>query len=601
MGERWRIAQGSIVVTLAIAAAIWSQVEFPRIMAWIIGYALWVGISFIAFSGRFLFHWRDRYQTPIIINLINAGRGIWICSSAFVNWQAFANGGQFFWTLTTLWSITMAGGMIFMTVANDYFVHGILISAILFTAAIHQWPVCLSTMMFLLMAMKALREARQTRMNEVQLREKLTYQARIDSLTGLLNRVGLREQFDRLPPGPLGALFVDLDRFKAVNDRLGHAAGDELLGQVSQRLSQMFQTRPHILARLGGDEFYIVLSACPLRDLLAIADRILQILEQPFKLAAGQAYISASIGTASTEENRIDLEQLIRESDEAMYRAKQAGRRRVVYYDESLRQDALQRLDLEGHLRQAVAEAQIIAWGQPIIDYQQSRIANVELLARWQLNQQPISPELFIGVAANIGLTQEIAKIMVNQARDCLQQWQGLPSLQDTCVTINIESQDLVDGLIVDYLENLVFEAQIDPAKLILEITERGLIEAESKARFQIDRLHHLGVRVAIDDFGAGYSSLKSVMMLPVDLLKFDRSLVAAATQDQRMKNVLGAMVEMADSFKIVVIGEGIETVEDIDVMQHLNIQLLQGYYCAKPMPLKNFPHFARDYSPHPS
>lgn len=117
-------------------------------MVWIVGYALWVGISFIAFSGRFLFHWRDRYQTPIIINIINAGRGVWICSSAFVNWQAFADGGQFFWTLTTLWSITMAGGMIFMTVANDYFVQSILITAIILTAAVHQWPVCLSTIIF---------------------------------------------------------------------------------------------------------------------------------------------------------------------------------------------------------------------------------------------------------------------------------------------------------------------------------------------------------------------------------------------------------------------------------------------------------------------
>lgn len=187
---------------------------------------------------------------------------------------------------------------------------------------------------------------------------------------------------------------------------------------------------------------------------------------------------------------------------------------------------------------------------------------------------------------------------MVNQAQKSLEKWKKIPALKETCITVNVESQDLVEGLVVDYLENLVFTEQIDPAKLILEITERGLIEAESKARFQIDRLHTLGVRVAIDDFGAGYSSLRSVMTLPVDLLKFDRSLVAGATQDQRMQNVLSAMVEMASSFKITVIGEGIEKPEDIEVMKQLKVHLLQGFYCANPMPLKEVSNFAKEFLP---
>lgn len=598
MGERWRIVSGSTAVTVAIAAAIWSQVDTKLIVAWICGYAFWVGATFIAYSGRCLFHWRDRYQTPILINVINAGRGIWICGSAFANWQTFAQGGQFFWTLTTLWAITMAGNMIFMTVANDYFVQATLASAIILTAATHQWPICVGTAIFLAMAIKALDAARQIRINEVQMRAKLTYQACSDSLTGLLNRVGLAEQFSALPSGSIAAMFVDLDRFKEVNDRLGHTVGDELLAQVGQRVLEVVTNRSHLLARLGGDEFFLVLPDCSLRDLLAIADTILQTLEQPFTLSAGQAYISASIGTASASGSDTDLEQLIKDADQAMYRAKQAGRRRVIYYDESLRQDTQERLGLESHLRQAVAERKIMAWGQPILDYQTGTIAKVELLARWQLDQKPIPPDLFINIAANIGLTSDIAKLMVSQAQSCLQQWQSLPSLKKTCITVNIESQDLVEGLIVDDLENLVFTEQIDPAKLILEITERGMIEAESKARFQIDRLHTLGVRVAIDDFGAGYSSLRSVIALPVDLLKFDRFLVAAAAKDQRMKNVLSAMVEMADSFKILVIGEGIEKAEDIAVMKQLNIKLLQGFYCARPMPLDDFPHFAREYSP---
>lgn len=596
MSECWRLLQGSVVVTITIATAVWSQVD-PNLMSiWILGYALWVVGSCLVCCGILLPHWRDQYQTPIILKFIYMGRGIWICASALVNWEAFATGGAFFWTLATLWSITMAGSMIFMTVANNYFIQGILGTAILLTAAIHQWAACVSTLAFLVMATQALDAARQTRVSEVKLRTKLIHQARTDSLTGLLNRVGLSEWFLNLPPTALGVMFIDLDRFKEVNDRLGHGAGDELLVQVAQRLAEEVSQRPNILVRLGGDEFLIVLPGCSLRDLLAIADTILLTLEKPFVLAAGQAYISASIGTANSE-GQTDLEQLITDADDAMYRAKQTGRRRVVYSDELLRQDAQQRIGLESNLRQAVAKQQIIAWGQPIIDHQTAKISVVELLARWQLDQKYISPDLFIGIASNIGLTSAIAKLMVDQAQAYLQQWQNIPSLADTIISINIESQDLVGGLIVDYLEKLVFTAALDPAKLILEITERELIEAEVTARFQIDRLHTLGIQVAIDDFGAGYSSLQSVMMLPVDLLKFDRSLISAATRNQRMKNVLGAIVEMANGFEITVISEGIETAEDIEVMKSLNINLLQGYFYAQPMQADALISFATDFS----
>lgn len=599
MSERWRIVQGSIALMVAFTVAVWPQVDTNLFIVWISGYVIWIGVTFFAHSGRCLVGWRDRYQAPILVNVISASRGIWICGIALANWPAFIQGEEFFWTLTTLWAIVLAAQTIMVTVANEYFIQAVLATGIILMAASTQWLLSISTIFFLIPAVKALDSARQVRMNEVELRTTLTYQARNDSLTGLLNRVGLAEQFSGLPPGPKAAMFVDLDRFKEVNDRLGHTVGDELLEQVGHRVLKVISHRSHLLARLGGDEFFLVLPGCPLQDLLAIADTILQTLEQPFTVTASQAYISASIGTATASADVADLEQLIKDADQAMYRAKQTGRRRVIYYDESLHQDTQERLGLESSLRQAVAEKKIVAWGQPIIDYQTGSIAKVELLARWQLDQKNIPPDLFIGIAANIGLTSDIAKQMVSQAQKCLHQWQKIPALKETCITVNVESQDLVEGLIVDYLENLVFTEQIDPAKLILEITERGLIEAESKARFQIDRLHTLGVRVAIDDFGAGYSSLRSVMTLPVDLLKFDRSLVAGATQDQRMKNVLSAMVEMADSFKITVIAEGIEKPEDIEVMKQLKVHLLQGFYCATPMPLMDFYHFVESFSPH--
>ncbi len=586
---------------VAFTVAVWTEVDPTLFIIWISGYMIWIGITFWTHSGRCLVNWRDRYQTPILVNVINAGRGIWICGIALANWPAFIQGETFFWTLTTLWAIALAAHTIMVTVANDYFIQAILATAIILIAATDQWQISISTIFFLIPAVKALDSARQVRMNEVKLRTTLTYQARNDSLTGLLNRVGLSNKFSELPPGPIAAMFVDLDRFKEVNDRLGHTVGDELLEQVGHRMLKIISHRPHLLARLGGDEFFLVLPGCPLRDLLAIADDVLLTLEQPFTLTAGPAYISASIGTATARGDIVDLEQLIKDADQAMYRAKQAGRRRVIYYDQSLRQDTQERLGLESHLRQAVAEKQIMACGQPIVDYQQGTIAKVELLARWQLEDKVIPPNVFIDIAVTIGLTTEIAKQMVTQAQKVLQQWQTLPALKDTCITVNIESQDLVEGVIVDYLENLVFTEQIDPAKIILEITERGLIEAESKARFQIDRLHTLGIRVAIDDFGAGYSSLRSVMMLPIDVLKFDRCLVAAATRDQRMQNVLAAMVDMANSFQIKVIGEGIETAEDVHVMQTLNVHLLQGFFCVKPLPLANIPklNLTQLFNPH--
>jgi diguanylate cyclase (GGDEF)-like protein len=585
--ERWRIVKGAVTITLAIATAIWSQANQRYILLWIAGYALWVAGAFFTRNG-FLFDWRDRYETPGIVNFMNAGRGLWICTIAFVNWPAFAAGGEYFWIVLTLWSATLAGSMTYTTVGNDYFTRSIFIAGVFLTAAAQQWIVCFGIFMFLLMANQALDSARQTRISEVQSRAKLTYQARADDLTGLWNRFGLTEQLERLPTGSLAAMFVDLDRFKEVNDRFGHTAGDELLRQVAHRLGQVVCDRPSILARLGGDEFLLMIQDCPLSEVFAISDASMQTLEEPFTLAAGQVYISASIGTATSDGQIINLEQLIRDADEAMYRAKQAGRRRVIYYDETLQQDTQQRLGLESDLRKAVAERSILAWGQPIINHETSQIAKVELLARWQLDQTYISPNIFIGIATDIGLTSEIAEMMLNHAQDCLQQWAHLPHLKDTVVTVNIEAPDLVEGLIIDYLENLIFTKQIDPAKLVLEITERGLIEAEAKARFQIDRLHQLGIQVAIDDFGSGYSSLRSVFALPVDLLKFDRSLVSAATQDQRIQDVLKAMVEMANGFGLEVVGEGIETEDEVAVMKQLNIKLLQGYYYGRPMPLRS-------------
>lgn len=593
--ERWQIVQGAVAITIAISVAIWPRVNPVALIAWIAGYVVWVVIALWARLNLSNLHQRDRYQTPRLVNLTNAGRGLWICAVAFVNWDAFVARDEYFWTLLTLISSVMAASIVCTTVANDYFIQSILVAVIILTAAAGQWPICIGACLFLWTAIQALDRNRHTRISEVKLQAKLAYQACTDSLTGLWNRVGLAEQVAQLPAKPLGALFLDLDRFKEVNDRLGHAAGDELLSQVAQRLSQIINDRPHILARLGGDEFLLVLPGCALHELLAIADTALQSLEQPFTLTAGQAYISASIGTAINDGSKIELEQLIRESDEAMYRAKQAGRRRVMYYDAALHQDAQQRLGLESHLRQAIAEHQIMAWGQPIFSRGTKQIAKVELLARWELNQKQIPPPLFIGVATDIGITSDIAKAMVNHAKICLDQWRHWPALTDTIVTVNIEAQDLVEGRIVDFLENLIFTTQIDPTKLVLEITERGLIEAENKARFQIDRLHRLGIQVAIDDFGAGYSSLQSVFTLPVDLLKFDRSLVSAAAHNQRMQKVLGAMVEMANGLNIDVIGEGIETADDVENMRQINVNLLQGFYCARPMPIGELASFATE------
>jgi diguanylate cyclase (GGDEF)-like protein/PAS domain S-box-containing protein len=423
----------------------------------------------------------------------------------------------------------------------------------------------------------------------------LERQAFFDTLTGLPNRAlfmnRLQHLFHRARRTPEGLLFAvlyfDLDRFKSVNDGLGHLAGDELLVGIARRLEQ--HMRPSdTLARLGGDEFTVLLEDISSEaDATRVADRIQQELASPFVLSGHELYTSASIGIALSLSGYARPEDMLRDADTAMYRAKAAGRSRHQIFDADMHARAMALLKLETELRHAIERGELLAYYQPIIDLETRALRGFEALARWRHPERGlVPPDVFIPVAEETGLVGVIGEMMLKEACQQLKIWQDrYPRTPPLGVSVNISTRQLGHAGIVDQIARIIRETGLAPGSLTLELTESTLMQNLKAGAGVIRQLHDMSVHVHVDDFGSGYSSLSYLQDLPVETLKVDRAFVSGMDGKPRQTAIVRAIVTLARNLGMDVIAEGVETDAQADTLLRLRCATGQGFLFSRPLP----------------
>ncbi len=427
--------------------------------------------------------------------------------------------------------------------------------------------------------------------NVRQLRElnnQLTHQAFHDPLTNLANRARLTDRVEhaldraaRLNQNVV-VLFVDLDNFKAVNDSLGHAAGDQLLISVTERLRTCLRA-VDTAARLAGDEFAVLLEEVEEPgDAIHVAERILQTLQVPFGLSDKEVFVNASIGIAFSHPGRTNADELLRNADVAMYAAKEAGKGRYEVFEARLHAAVLSRLALEADLRSAVERNELVVHYQPTV-----RLDNGELLVRWNHpTRGMVPPSEFIASAETSGLIVPIGRWVLGEACQQLRQWQLAHPGRDLSVSVNLSARQLQEPTLVDEVADVLAWAGIAPCSLVLEITESVLVQDADLTVQRLRALKALGIRLAIDDFGTGYSSLSYLRRFPVDILKIDRSFVSGVGDGSQDSVLTEAIVMLARTLQLKVVAEGIEQPAQLAFLRELGCDLGEGYYFARPLPV---------------
>jgi diguanylate cyclase (GGDEF)-like protein/PAS domain S-box-containing protein len=421
-----------------------------------------------------------------------------------------------------------------------------------------------------------------------QAEAQLVYLASYDTLTGLPNRSlfidrlahGLR-QADR-QQGRLALLFLDLDRFKEINDTLGHAAGDDLLRQAAERLKRVVRETDTV-ARLGGDEFTVVLEGLPSGEEAAgIAQKILDTLACPFRLGTHEVFVSASIGITVYPGDADGIDSLLKNADRAMYLAKAEGRNTYRYFTVEMNSRAHERLALETALRGALGRGEFVLHYQPQVDVRSGDLVGFEALLRWQRGAQRVPPAEFVPVLEDTGLIVEVGAWVIEEACRWLAAWNTTYGVAAS-VAVNVSGRQFRDSGLLATVSRALRESGIAAAQLELEITESCLVD-EARSLDLIHALSGLGVRLAIDDFGTGYSSLAYLKRLPVEKLKIDRSFVHDISDDHEAAAIVAAILALAHTLQLRVVAEGVETVEQLAYLRHHDCDEIQGYLIAPPL-----------------
>jgi len=417
----------------------------------------------------------------------------------------------------------------------------------------------------------------------------LAKQASTDAMTGLNNRSNFMKELNKHlsqrskdNSQMLGLLFIDLDGFKIINDRLGHTIGDNVLCIVANRLRNCIREND-VLARLGGDEFVVLLPNLNNKSLATkLADRIIASVSQTINLPnIPPIGVGASIGvTTITNDEQTNAERLLVESDLAMYSAKMNGRNRVVTFTPGL-ESSVQARSGADELMDAIAKKQLVLHYQPLVCMAHSRVVGMEALVRWQHPEHGmIPPDEFIPLAESSGLIHDLTQLVLEQALEALASW---PS--DLFVTVNLSPKDLVHTDIASLLKDQIRRAGVDPSRVVLELTENSLISWDDKALNQLQSMIDLGAYLAIDDFGSGYSSLSQLIDLPIQIVKLDRKFIDPVSRNDASNAVVQTVIELARILGLTVVAEGIETAEQAKVLSQLGCDLGQGYHYSRPVP----------------
>ena len=421
-----------------------------------------------------------------------------------------------------------------------------------------------------------------------------------DALTGLPNRRRFHEHLEAAlqraladPHDAYAVMFLDFDRFKLINDSLGHNAGDEFLVQVSRRIQASLRPQD-IVARLGGDEFAVLVTHLEHeRAAVHLAERLMEALRKPFPVAGTELNTSASIGITFSALGYTRTEDVLRDADTAMYKAKAAGKARYALFDASLHTEVADRLRLEGDLRRAIDDGLLTLAYQPICELggaTPGRIAGFEALVRWvHPADGSITPAGFLPIAEEAGLMPRLTDFVLHCACRQLRQWQLLDgAYADLSINVNVSAQDIAQASFVARVTRALIESGLQPRHLCLELTENILMSRLEAAWPVLEELRHLGVTLAIDDFGTGYSSLSHLSTLPIDSLKIDRSFVSRLQGGAKEVAVARAIVLLGASLGKVVVAEGIETDAQREQLQAMGCALGQGYLFARPAPAKD-------------
>ena len=420
----------------------------------------------------------------------------------------------------------------------------------------------------------------------------LYHNAYHDSLTQLANRAHFDEQLNRAiarvqrhPNLRFAVMYLDFDRFKLVNDSLGHRAGDELLVSVAKRLRAMLRPTD-VLARLGGDEFAILVEDLHQpRDAIELAERVHKELEKPIRLGAMDVTVSASIGITFSTNNYQSSDQIIRDADIAMYKAKSKGKAQYAVYDSSLHRHVAEQLELEQELRRALGQGQLYLEYQPICSLADRKLQGFEALVRWNHPQRGLlEPASFIPVAEETGLIVPLGNWVLAEACKQMSNWRSLHNSNGLGMSVNVSSLQLRHPDFVSQVGRALQVADLKPSQLTLEVTESVLMSGIENAVTTLSALRQMGVTLSIDDFGTGYSSLSYLATLPIDALKIDRSFIDRMSREAEGSEIVKAIFKLGQALSKQVYAEGIETGQQLALLQDLGCRFGQGYLLSRPI-----------------
>jgi len=382
-------------------------------------------------------------------------------------------------------------------------------------------------------------------------------------------------------------LFIDLDRFKDVNDAHGHQSGDAVLTEVAQRLVTCVREGDHV-GRLGGDEFVVIAEPVDgIDDAVGLAERILERLSAPIELPTERVVIGASIGIALADGADLTADELLRDADLAVYRAKALGRGGIEICDEDLRNDLAESLDLTAAIRNAIANDELIVYYQPIIDTATEQLHALEALVRWRRpgHETLVPPDEFIGFAERSSLIIDVDRWVIGAVVRQIAAWRDDPRYHGVPVAINVSGRHLADDHFVQHVLQPIEEHGVDAHGIIIEVTESALLDDLASAAVKLQRLRDAGIAVSIDDFGTGYTSLAHLRSLPVDILKIDRSFSANAARNDHEASIVKLIINTGHLLGATITAEGIETIDEANKLSGLGSDNLQGFYFARPAP----------------